>query len=76
VSRFIDAHRERFGVEPICQALAVVPSTYYAARTRPPSARACRDALRRRNPFEPWTYDDRPQLASHPPSTVIACPVM
>ena len=44
MSRFIDAHRDRFGVEPICQALAVAPSTYYAARTRPPSARACRDA--------------------------------
>lgn len=43
MSRFIDAHRERFGVEPICQALAVVPSTYYAAKGRPPSARACRD---------------------------------
>jgi len=47
VSRYIDAHRDRFGVEPICQALAVVPSTYYAARTRAPSARSCRDALLR-----------------------------
>jgi len=42
--RYIDAHRDRFGVEPICQVLAVVPSTYYAARSRPPSARAVRDA--------------------------------
>lgn len=44
MTKYIDAHRDRFGVEPICQALAVAPSTYYAARTRPPSARACRDA--------------------------------
>ena len=42
---YIDAHRERFGVEPICEALQVAPSTYYAARRRPPSARALRDAV-------------------------------
>ena len=40
---FIDAHRDTFGVEPICQALAVAPSSYYAARSRPPSARAIAD---------------------------------
>jgi len=45
MTTYIDAHRERFGVEPICQALAVAPSTYYAARSRPPSPRAKRDAL-------------------------------
>lgn len=44
MSAFIEAHRERFGVEPICRTLAVAPSTYYAARDRPPSARAARDA--------------------------------
>ena len=44
MSAFIEAHRERFGVEPICRVLAVAPSTYYAARSRPPSARAGRDA--------------------------------
>ena len=32
-----------WGVEPICRALQVAPSTYYAARSRPPSARAVRD---------------------------------
>ena len=47
MNRYIDAHRERFGVEPICQALQVAPSTYYAARSRAPSARACRDAALR-----------------------------
>jgi putative transposase len=41
---YIDAHREAFGVEPICAELQVAPSTYYAARSRPPSARAVTDA--------------------------------
>jgi hypothetical protein len=45
---YIDQHRQEFGVEPICRALTdagakIAPSTYYAARTRPPSARAVRD---------------------------------
>jgi putative transposase len=40
----IDAHRDRFGVEPICQLLPIAPSTYYAARHRPASARAVCDA--------------------------------
>jgi putative transposase len=35
----IDANRDRFGVEPICQLLPIAPSTYYAARRRPASAR-------------------------------------
>jgi putative transposase len=43
VSAFIDAHRGRFGVEPICRVLQVAPSTYYARRSRAPSARVRRD---------------------------------
>ena len=43
MSRYIDEHRSSFGVEPICQVLAVAPSSYYAARSRPPSARSIRD---------------------------------
>jgi len=48
VIAYIDAHRDQFGVEPICRVLsdAGVPaaaSTYYAARARPPSARSVRD---------------------------------
>lgn len=41
----MDAHREEFGVEPICRTLGVAPSTYYAvkARQRRPSTRALRD---------------------------------
>jgi hypothetical protein len=44
---FIDDHRDELGVEPICRALQVVPSTYYAAKRRQvaPSARAVRDAV-------------------------------
>jgi putative transposase len=42
--RYIDAHRGAYGVEPICRVLEVAPSSYYAARSRPPSARAERDA--------------------------------
>jgi putative transposase len=40
---YIDDHRDRFGVEPICQLLPIAPSTYYAARCRPRSARRRRD---------------------------------
>jgi putative transposase len=43
MTAFITARRERFGVEPICKALQVAPSTYYAAVSRQPSARAVRD---------------------------------
>lgn len=52
---YIDAHRHdvvderEVGVEPICAVLkkagvAIAPSSYYAAKSRPPSARAVRDA--------------------------------
>jgi transposase InsO family protein len=39
----IDHLRDRFGVEPVCRVLNLAPSTYYAAKKRPPSARALRD---------------------------------
>jgi len=35
VSAFIDEHRERFGVEPICQTLGVSASAYYQQRDGP-----------------------------------------
>ena len=41
---FIDENREDFGVEPICAQLPIAPSTYYGAKSRPPSARTRRDA--------------------------------
>ena len=50
MNAFIDEHRARCGVEPICRALQVAPSAYrrYAARQRNPAllpARARRDAI-------------------------------
>jgi putative transposase len=41
---FIDDHKDRFGVEPICRLLPIAPSTYYQHSKRRPSARALRDA--------------------------------
>jgi len=43
MTAFIDERREQFGVEPICACLPIAPSSYYAAKTRPPSPRALRD---------------------------------
>lgn len=45
MTAFIEHHRSRFGVEPICRVMEFAPSTYYAARDRAPSARALRDEL-------------------------------
>lgn len=44
----------RLGVEPICSVLQVAPSTYYAAKTRAPSARQVRDAAMRVVVRELW----------------------
>ena len=48
ICRFIDEHRARFGVAPICRTLtehgcAIAPRTYYAWRSRAPSKRALWD---------------------------------
>lgn len=48
MNMFIDEHRERFGVEPVCRVLKAAglqtaPSSYYAWRSRPASARSRRD---------------------------------
>nr|WSS73185.1 IS3 family transposase [Streptomyces sp. NBC_01175] len=45
---YIDQYKETFGVQPISDVLAetdapIAPSTYYAAHSRPPSARSLRD---------------------------------
>ena len=40
---YIDRHKDRYGVEPICRVLPIAPSTYHAARRWPPSARRRRD---------------------------------
>jgi putative transposase len=50
VIRFIDANKDRrsgtlrWGIEPIAKVLGIAPSTYHAAKKRPPSTRATRDA--------------------------------
>jgi putative transposase len=49
VISFIDEHRVRYGVGPICRVLGehgvkIAPRTYYASKTRSPSQRAIRDA--------------------------------
>ena len=50
--RFIDDHRDQFGVEPICAVLPIAPSTYFGhkAQDRDPTRRSARaqrdDALR------------------------------
>jgi hypothetical protein len=31
---FVDAHREEYGVEPICAQLPIAPSTYYEQKAR------------------------------------------
>jgi putative transposase len=50
VTAFLDDVKDRFGVEPVCRVLSehgvqIAPSTYYAARCRPLSARARRDEV-------------------------------
>ncbi|MFL5905587.1 MAG: IS3 family transposase [Solirubrobacteraceae bacterium] len=43
MSRFVDEHRGRFGVEPICRTLGVSASAYYRRATGQRSARAVAD---------------------------------
>jgi putative transposase len=48
ICTFIDEHRDRFGVAPICRALGVhgmqiAPRTYWAHRSAAPSKRALWD---------------------------------
>jgi putative transposase len=60
VIRFIDAYKARrsaglrWGIEPICAQLRIAPSTYHAAKRRPPSARAVRDAELRPEILRVW----------------------
>jgi hypothetical protein len=61
---FIDAHREEYGVEPICEVLPIAPSTYYAHKARetdperlPP--RAQRDAWLRPEVKRVWDENHR-----------------
>lgn len=47
---FVDSQREQHGVQPVLEALKetpaqIAPSTSYARKTRPRSARAARDRV-------------------------------
>jgi len=60
VIRFVDVHKERrsaglvWGIEPICAQLRIAPSTYHAAKRRPPSARSLRDVELRPEILRVW----------------------
>jgi putative transposase len=50
VVAFVDDHRDRFGVEPICRVLTehgvpIAPNSYYAHKVRAPAARTLRDQV-------------------------------
>jgi hypothetical protein len=78
--RFIDEHKSVFGVEPICRVLTehgapIAPSTYYAAVSRPPSARSVRDAglkaeIRNSRPVHPAARRRAHPLSQPLPGTV------
>jgi putative transposase len=64
VSVFIDQHRDRFGVEPICRTLGVSASAYYHRRGGERSARRVEDErllgvirLTHKKNFEAYGYD-------------------
>ncbi len=58
--RFIDDYRDhrsgtlKWGIEPICAVLPIAPSSYHAAKKRPPSARAIRDATLKPEVLRVW----------------------
>ena len=61
---FIDAHRETYGVEPICAVLPIAPSTYYAHKVREADpgrrpARALRDAELRPEIQRVWSENSK-----------------
>jgi putative transposase len=59
MTQYIGANRERWGVEPICRVLQFAPATYYAATTRPPSARQLRDEQLKPEITRVWTENRR-----------------
>jgi len=59
MTQYIRTHRERWGVEPICRVLQFAPATYYAATTRPPSARQLRDEQLKPEITRVWTDNRR-----------------
>lgn len=61
---YIDSHRERFGVEPICAVLTahgvtIAPSTYYAHKAAPVSAAVLVDAYLANALYTLWVQNWR-----------------
>ena len=64
IVRFIDDHREVYGVEPICRVLPIAPSTYYEAKAQQAdptrrSARALREETLRPEIERVWQANRR-----------------
>ena len=62
---YIDVHRDRFGVEPICQVLsehdvAIAPRTYYAHHAQPVSDAEWDDAHMANAALELWRANRSP----------------
>jgi putative transposase len=58
--KFIDEHKQVFGVEPVCRVLSehglqIAPGTYYAARSRPAPARTVRGEQLKAEIRRVWT---------------------
>ena len=47
MTTFIDAHREGYGVEPICAELPIAPSTYWEHKRREREPERCSARSRR-----------------------------
>jgi putative transposase len=77
---FVDDHRDELGVEPICRALQIAPSTYYAAKRRElaPSARAVRDAVMMQMLMVLWVANRKvygPTSSGRPPAAPVTTSV-
>ena len=64
MTSFIDAHRDEYGVEPLCRELPIAPSTYYESKARDADrsrlpARAHRDARLREHIARVWEENYR-----------------
>jgi putative transposase len=62
--RFIDDHRDQYGVEPVCATVPIAPSTYFLQKARAVdptrrSARAQRDDTRRVEIQRVWEAEQR-----------------
>lgn len=57
--RFIDERKAEHGIEPICEQLPIAVSTYYAAKTRPPSRRFVEDERLRAEVERVWESNYR-----------------